>query len=198
MPRCHGRVERRRIARSSRQMHPGSALVSDCLRGSLLSCPLQVEHQQPRQHLLVAQVVGPAVGVQYGAVEALVGLGQPLRVILSRRYTIRLLHHPAAATSLTGNTVSNRLYGRPLAENRLQATAIGAVLEPLAEDISPTVGFRPGFSMTRGLWSPRAGYVGPNTEAVYWQEAALEVLSQFADTFVLTPAQASGLAAPSK
>jgi len=35
--------------------------------------PLHIERQQPLRDLFVAQVVGPAVGVQHGPVEFLVG-----------------------------------------------------------------------------------------------------------------------------
>ena len=101
-----------------------------------------------------------------------------------------------AASGFVGNSVGNALYGKSPTENWLTATATGAVLGPLAQDISPTVGFRTGYSFTRGLWAPRGGYVGSNTEALYWQEAGFDVASQFVSTFALTPAQASGLAAP--
>lgn len=101
-----------------------------------------------------------------------------------------------AASGLVGNSANNILCGKALADNWLPATATGAVLGPLAQDISPTVGFRTGYSFTRGLWAPRGGYVGSNTEALYWQEAGFDVASQFVSTFALTPAQASGLAAP--
>ena len=43
-----------------------------CCRG-----PLQVQRQQPLQDLLVGQVVRPAVGVEHGAVELLVGQIEP-------------------------------------------------------------------------------------------------------------------------
>jgi hypothetical protein len=40
-------------------------------------CTFQIERQQPCQNLLVAQIVGPAVGVQHGFVELAMGYVQP-------------------------------------------------------------------------------------------------------------------------
>ncbi len=40
-------------------------------------CTFQIERQQPRQDFFVAQVVGPAVGVQHGFIELTMGHIQP-------------------------------------------------------------------------------------------------------------------------
>lgn len=44
--------------------------------------PLQIERQQPRQDLVVAQVVRPAVGLEYRRVEPLVRLVEPVGALV--------------------------------------------------------------------------------------------------------------------
>lgn len=69
-----------RAARRSQLVASGGTLTTECLRSRvrfLSRCPLQVERQKAQQHVLVGEVVGPAVGIQHGVVEPLVGVDEP-------------------------------------------------------------------------------------------------------------------------
>ena len=76
------------------------------------------------------------------------------------------------------NLVSNVFGDRNAFENWALATGVGAGLGPLAQSLAPQVGFRAGYSLTSGLWSPLGGYRAPNNYALYGQEAFYGVSSQ--------------------
>lgn len=70
---------------------PSIAYVSDDL---VPFRPFQIQRQQPRQDLLIRQFARPAVGGEYGGVEAAMGGGQPRRarvVEVGERALLQLL-----------------------------------------------------------------------------------------------------------
>lgn len=118
-----------------------------------------------------AGLAGTAAGLAAVTLAVGVGAGTAVAAIAS-----------GAAAGAASNLTTNVLVGEPdKFANMGSAILVGGALGGLAGSLAPQRGFTvklPG-SFTKGLGSPRGGYAGPNTVAVYEAEAFYDAAGQF-------------------